>query len=153
MSTCRRHVLWRKYIFLCYRKCIYSSFIHDILDNKMRVVDKLWKSMAIWISVILLQFECAGPLYRPVKWQWSRTHMPSGANDFSHTWQCVALLKFIISSRVKSAMWTLVDKIVFILYAKFLSSLVNHATQSLPRRNLHIHNESSQYKSADIMLN
>jgi len=75
--------------------------------------------------------------------QVAMTRVSSGANVFHTQWQCVALLKFIISSRGKSAVRTLVDKIVFILYAKFLSSSANHATQSLPRWNLYIHNESS----------
>jgi len=101
----------------------------------------------IRISVILLQFECARPLYRPVKWQWSRTRVSSDANGFSHTWQCIVKIYHIISPKI-----CYVDKIIFILYAKFLSSSVNYAMQSLLWRNLYIHNESS-YESADAKLN
>ena len=36
----------------------------------------------------MLQFECAEPRYRPVRWQWSRTRV-SGANCFSQFWQRV----------------------------------------------------------------
>jgi len=57
-----------------------------------------------------------GPLYRPLKSQWSRTRVSFGSNDFSHTWQCVALLNFCQSSHVKSAIGTLAEIIDCILY-------------------------------------
>jgi len=46
---------------------------------------------------------------------------------FSHTWQCIALLNFIQSFLVKSAMETLADKIILSLHAKFFNSWANHA--------------------------
>jgi len=51
------------------------------------------------IFIIYIAIECAGHLYRPVKWQWSCTYVSSNANGFSHVAVRSAVKLFSIVSR------------------------------------------------------
>jgi len=72
---------------------------------------------AKWISVIQIAIWMRGTSVSPG--QVVMIMYSSSANDFLHTWQCVVKIYHIISRKKKSATETLVDKLVFILYAKF----------------------------------
>lgn len=137
---CKRNIF-----FFCYRQYVTSLYtIATSLIIKCRsYLDKLWKIMnAIFISVIQVTIWMRGTYVSPGQVTMiAYPHVIRCKRFFM--WQCVALLKFIKLSRMKSAIGTLVDKIIFILYAKFLSSSANHATQSLSQQNLYIHDKSS----------